>query len=210
MTSKTYRRRKRRILGALALGLSVAATVVPAALADGRSPDTLDAVAAAQSSSLDGRSADTLDAVSNIQSSFVDGWQAGAQEQGLTISDGRSADTMDAVSSAQISSLDGRSSDTLDAVSNSQSSVLDGRSSDTLDAVSANQSSIGDGRSADTRDAAYVAHEPVVVVHASGFDWADAGIGFGSAFGIALMGLALAFGLRRHGKSGLTIRHMPA
>ena len=192
MTIKTHRKRKRRLLGALALGLAVAATVAPAAFGGGPSPDTMDAAAAAQAASLDGRSPDTLDAVYSANSSVaVDGWLQGALEQGSLVSDGRSADTMDAVSSVQSSALDGRSADTLDAISSIQSSILD-------------------GRSADTRDAAYVAHEPVVVVNASGFDWGDAGIGFSAALGIALLATGLAFGLRRHGKPEMSIRHMPA
>src|SRR5437763_296411 len=64
---------------------------------------------------------------------------------------------------------------------------------------------LADGRSPDTRDAAYVAHEPVVVVNESGFDWGDAGIGFGAAFGLALLALATGFGLRRNGRPGMSI-----
>lgn len=167
MTRKT--RTGNRITAMLAVGLATAALAAPSALADGRSPDTLDAAVAAQAAGLDGRSADTLDA-------------AGVQIAPL---DGRSADTLDASYAAQATSLDGRSADTLDAAG-VQAAPLDGRSPDTVDST-------------------VVAHEPVVVVNATGFDWADAGIGFGAALGLALLSLAGAVGIRRLGVSATRI-----
>ena len=105
---------------------------------------------------------------------------------------------------------DGRSPDTRDAASQAQGSVLDGRSPDTIDAASAAQNSILDGRSPDTRDAAYRAHEPVVVVQSSSFDWGDAGIGFGVGFGLMLVGLGAGLGLRRHSKPEMRVGHVTA
>ena len=86
-----------RIAKALALTATVAALVTPvAALAsspptvrDGRSPDTLNAVYAAQTQVTDGRSPDTLDAAS------------AAHQQLFVPTDGRSPDTLDAASSPQ-------------------------------------------------------------------------------------------------------------
>ena len=47
-------------------------------------------------------------------------------------------------------------------------------------------------------------------VVSTGFDWGDAGIGFGAAVGLAFIGLGVALGMRRHGKSAMRVRHMPA
>ena len=40
-------------------------------------------------------------------------------------------------------------------------------------------------------------------VGSSGFDWGDAGIGFGAAIGMALLAIGMGFGLRRHDKPGM-------
>jgi hypothetical protein len=69
---------KHRSLGAVALGVAVAAMAAPAALGDGRSPDTLDAVYAVNSTATQ------------------DGWYQGAVQQNFAIIDGRSPDTIDA------------------------------------------------------------------------------------------------------------------
>ena len=69
---------KHRSLGAVALGVAVAAMAAPAALGDGRSPDTLDAVYAVNSTATQ------------------DGWYQGAVQQNFAIIDGRSPDTLDA------------------------------------------------------------------------------------------------------------------
>jgi hypothetical protein len=69
---------KQRSLGAVALGVAVAAMAAPAALGDGRSPDTLDAAYAVNSTATQ------------------DGWYQGAVQQNFAITDGRSPDTIDA------------------------------------------------------------------------------------------------------------------
>jgi hypothetical protein len=72
----------------------------------------------------------------------------------------------------------------------------DGRSPDTIDAAvqarSARSARPGvDLRSPDTSDAALAAHsspaQAVVIVGASGFDWADAGIGGAAVFALTLL-----------------------
>jgi hypothetical protein len=105
MIGKTHR--IRRMATGVAVGLSVAAFAVPAALGfDGRSPDTRDAAEQAQLSFVvDGRSPDTLDAAE--------------QAQLASVSDGRSPDTLDAAYQAQLGL---------------QSTIVDGRSPDTVDA----------------------------------------------------------------------------
>jgi hypothetical protein len=188
---------------------------------DGRSPDTLDAVSFSQSSIVDGRSPDTLDAISadsrllaavsnQAKAPLDSSIQAAINNYGggSLYLDGRSPDTLDAVSSSTVVPLD---SSIQSAINNygSSSPYLDGRSADTLDAVSAAQTSVVDGRSADTRDAAYVAHEPVVTVSVSRFDWADAGIGFGTAFGLALLGFAM-FALRHQSRPNAPMGHASA
>src|SRR5690349_20312487 len=67
---------KHRSLGAVALGVAVAAMAAPAALGDGRSPDTLDAVYAVNSTATQ------------------DGWYQRAVQQNFAIIDGRSPDTI--------------------------------------------------------------------------------------------------------------------
>ena len=203
---------KHRSLGAVALGVAVAAMAAPAALGDGRSPDTLDAVYAVNSTATqdgwyqgvvqqnlaiaDGRSPDTVDAalsISGIGIGLQDGWYQSALEQSSVISDGRSPDTLNAVSAAQAASLDLRSPDTLDAVSAvSQGPV------------------VADGRSPDTRDAAYVARQPSGVAGQPGFVWGDAAIGFAVAAGLGLLGMAMYLAFRRHQKPGVSMPHVPA
>ena len=203
---------KHRSLGAVAMGMAVAAMAAPVALGDGRSPDTLDAVYAVNSTATqdgwyqgvvqqnlaiaDGRSPDTVDAalsISGIGIGLQDGWYQSALEQSSVISDGRSPDTLNAVSAAQAASLDLRSPDTLDAVSAvSQGPV------------------VADGRSPDTRDAAYVARQPSGVAGQPGFVWGDAAIGFSVAVGLGLLGMALYLAFRRHDKPGVSMPHVPA
>lgn len=206
MTGTTQQGKKRILVKAVTVALAVAALAAPAGLASGRSPDTNDAALAAHAavqadgwlqnaieanlSVADGRSADTLDAVSASRGSVqADGWLQNAIEENLTVADGRSVDTLDAASSVQAASLDGRSADTLDARDGNLGLILD-------------------GRSPDTRFASVLTHEPIVTVGSTGFDWNDAGIGFGTAFGIALMGFAIAFRLRRHGKPAMSVRQL--
>lgn len=172
MTSKTHR--KRPVARALAIGLAIAAIATPAALADRRSPDTVDAALSAQTASLDGRSPDTLDAVyGNSGSVPVDSWFQGAVEQGSVVSDGRSPDTLDAIGATQVQAP-------------------------------------ADGRSSDTRDAAYVAHQPVVTVSVTRFDWSDAAIGFGAAAGVALLALGMTWALRGNVRKGYSLPNVPA
>jgi hypothetical protein len=48
-----------------------------------------------------------------------------------------------------------------------------------------------------------------VVTSKTGFDWADAGIGFGTAFALALVALLVGIGFRHKITEGRTIQHLP-
>ena len=106
--------------------------------------------------------------------------------------DGRSPDTRDVARIAQqrlAATAEGRSPDTRDAAFIARqdlAALIDGRSPDTRDAARAAQQASSptllaasvDRRSPDTIDAALKAHRPVVtIIHVSGFQWRDFGIG---------------------------------
>ena len=208
---------KHRSLGAVALGVAVAAMAAPAALGDGRSPDTLDAVYAVNSTATQ------------------DGWYQGAVQQNFAIIDGRSPDTLDAALS--IGGSVGRYSTAPQGVTAAayralmvrgealnekyhgiglqdgwyqsaleQSSVIfDGRSPDTLNAVSAAQAASLDLRSPDTLDAVYAVSQGPVVADGRSPDTRDAayvarqpsGVAGqpGFVWGDAAIGFAVAAGL---------------
>jgi hypothetical protein len=156
----------------LALATTIAALVVPTALAGGSPSGT-----------------------------YRDGWYGYAvsqtKQQHTALSDGRSPDTRDAAAAASQANSPYGSSDGWYSYAVSltkqqhQAALLDGRSPDTRDAAAAaSVQSLAplDGRSQDTRDASTQAHSPVVtIVRSPGFQWSDFGIGIAAAFGLMLL-----------------------
>jgi hypothetical protein len=156
---------------ALALGATMAATVVPAALAGG-----------------------------NSQFGPPDGWYSYAvsitKHQQPTLLDGRSPDTRDAAAAALATSSrfgapDGWYPYVVSITSQQHPALFDGRSPDTRDAA-ATASLLAmtplDGRSPDTADAAFLAHLPTVTVFRStGFQWGDFSTGVAAALGLVLL-----------------------